>query len=269
MLDARVLVLLAALAGGPPPGGWPPAPHEATVISVYDGDTVTLSTGDKVRLRWVNTPELKPEEPWAREARALSERLVMGQLVTLDPAQTERDAYGRIVAGITTREGSLSMALLEAGLGHLFIIPPDDTDLRPLIEAQERARKERRGIWSNELFQGPLHITSLHADAPGPDAENVNGEYLRICNISAGPIDLKGYKLRTRAGQEVALPSVTLPAGHTAKVMSGTGVDQTLPSLAIEVHLGSSVPIWGDEGDMATLLGPDGREIDRKISTGG
>ncbi|HMV66495.1 MAG TPA: thermonuclease family protein [Myxococcota bacterium] len=267
-MSARAIVLLA-LAAGPPPGGWPPPPHEATVVSVYDGDTVTLSTGDKVRLRWVNTPELKPEEPWAREARALTEHMVMGQLVELDVAPSQRDSYGRVVAGVRTRDGSLSTALLEAGLGHLFVIPPDDTDLKPLIEAQERARKAKLGIWSNELFQGPLHITSLHADAPGPDAENVNGEYLRICNISPEPVDLGGFRLRTRAGLEVKLPGVTVPAGYTAKVMSGQGVDQVAIDQPIEVHLGSAVPIWGDEGDMATLIAPDGREIDRKISTGG
>lgn len=268
MITPSLIVLLQA-GVGEPPGGWPPPPAEATVTSVYDGDTVTLSTGDKVRLRWVNTPELKPEEPWAREARALTERMMLGTQVKLDPAPSGRDSYGRIVAGLSNGEGSLSMALLEAGLGHVFVIPPDPTDITPLLEAQERARKERRGIWSTDMFQGPLHITSLHADAPGVDAENVNGEYLRLCNVSPGPVNLSGFKLQTRSGLVVSMPSVTVPAGHTAKVMSGTGVDQVQPSMPIEVHLGSTTPIWGDEGDIATLIGPDGREIDRKISTGG
>src|SRR5262245_28128353 len=106
------IVATVAAAGGPPPGGWPVPPPEAQVTSVYDGDTFTLSTGDKVRLKWVNAPEMKPEEPFAKEARAFTERFVTGHTLTLVVARgNARDGYGRIVAGIRTSEGDLSEAL--------------------------------------------------------------------------------------------------------------------------------------------------------------
>ena len=42
----------------------------ATVISsVYDGDTVTLSTGEKIRLLQIDTPELASSECYGNEAR--------------------------------------------------------------------------------------------------------------------------------------------------------------------------------------------------------
>ena len=47
-------------------------PSHGRIISVYDGDTYTLSDGSKIRLRGVNTPELRPKEEFGIEARILS-----------------------------------------------------------------------------------------------------------------------------------------------------------------------------------------------------
>ena len=44
-----------------------PPPKQAVVVAVYDGDTFTLDTGQKVRLRGVNTPELRPPEEYGLE----------------------------------------------------------------------------------------------------------------------------------------------------------------------------------------------------------
>ena len=60
----RIFFLLCLL-----PLGFAFAKPLPTVVDVYDGDTVTLSTGDKVRLRWVNAPELQPQEAYGLEAR--------------------------------------------------------------------------------------------------------------------------------------------------------------------------------------------------------
>lgn len=256
----------AAVAGYPPPGGWPPAPEHAQVVSVYDGDTVTLATGDKVRLRWVNTPEMKPEEPWAREAKALTDGFVNGKDVRLSVAPSGRDGYGRIVAGLETDQGSLSLALLEAGYGHLFIIPPDDTDMRALLAAEERARAAKRGLWAT--WTGELHITSLHHNGAGDDVADPNVEYARICNISGKTLDLGGFKLRNNAGEEAVFPSVLLLPGHTVRVHSGIGDTVSNPNLGIEIHLGRKLEFWNNEGDVGTLYAPDGREIDRKIAGG-
>ncbi len=153
MLTALPLVLGSAMAG-PPPGGWPPPPAEAKVASVYDGDTVTLDTGDKIRLRWVNTPELRPKEAFGIEAREAAAAFVLGKRVTLLlGSDNPRDSYGRVVAGLQAAEGNLSLHLVEKGLAHLFVIPPDDTDLRPFLTAQSEARAAKRGIWGHPYYR--------------------------------------------------------------------------------------------------------------------
>jgi endonuclease YncB( thermonuclease family) len=279
-LLASVAVLVALLAATAPPAlaggtttadpdvagpatGAPP-PATASVASVYDGDTMTLSTGDRVRLRWVNTPELKPAEEYGVEARDLTSGLVLQKQVTLMYGKTTRDGYGRLLAGVKVGETNLSIALLEAGLGHLFVIPPDDTDLTPFIAAQEKARAARRGIWASARFAGVLHITSFHANADGDDRENVNGEYLRVCNVSPEALDLTGFRIADISGHSWTFPTVIVPAGNTFKVLSGKGDNQTDPAKQLEIHLGSADPIWNNTEDRATLYDRFGRVVDSR-----
>ncbi|MGB0640822.1 MAG: thermonuclease family protein, partial [Myxococcota bacterium] len=78
-----------------------PAPTSGRVVSVYDGDTMTLESGDKIRLRWINTPELRPPEDYGIEAREAAKALIMGQVVQLELGPVKRDGYGRLIAAIT------------------------------------------------------------------------------------------------------------------------------------------------------------------------
>ncbi len=242
-----------------------PAPEKATVASVYDGDTLTLSTGDKVRLRWVNTPELRPAEAYGVEAREATKALCLNQEATLIYGETKRDGYGRLLAGVECQGQDLSVHLLDLGLGHVFLIPPDERDPKTLLEAQDRARTAKRGVWSTESYQGSFHFTSFHANAAGDDRTNVNGEYLRACNISNELVDLAGYKITNLSGRSFTLPSILVPAGHTVKIISGTGEHQASPDAQIEIYLGSPDPIWNNQRDRATLYDRHGRVMDSRI----
>jgi len=236
----------------------------AVVSDVYDGDTVTLSTGDKVRLRWVNAPELQPAEAYGIEAREAARSLVLNQSVDLVLGPSARDGYGRLIAGIRKGEQDLSLHLASLGLAHVFIIPPDDTDISPLLEAQAKARAARRGIWSHSSYQGTLHITSFHANAPGDDNANINGEYLRLCNISNGPLDVQGYRITDLHGNAWEFPSVIIPPGHTVKVHSGRGENQVDPAAQLTIHLGSRNPIWNNNHDRATIYDRFGKVVDSR-----
>lgn len=264
------LAPLLALADDPAPSsGMPTTPTAGVVKSVYDGDTFTLVSGDKIRLKWVNTPEMKPLEPFAQEAKELTQSFVSGQEVQLLwTGSNPRDSYGRIVAGVRTREGDLSEALLRAGLAHLFVIPPDATDLTRLVAAQEEARAARRGIWGSDTFQGTFHLTSFHANAPGDDTLNVNGEYMRICNVTAAPASLDGWRLVNHAGNTFRMPPVTIPAGQTARVMSGKGASGPDAVGQIDVYLGSDTPIWDNDEEKVELYDPTGALRDWRVHHG-
>jgi endonuclease YncB( thermonuclease family) len=259
------LLSFVAFAYDAPKG---PPPTSARVVKVYDGDTFTLETGDKIRLKWVNTPELRPKEPYGDQARDYAARLILDQTISLVlDGPNPRDSYGRVLAGVTTPTGKdLSLALLEEGLGHVFIIPPEHHDLSAHLAAQGEARKARRGIWSTTNYLGALHMTSFHANAAGDDNQNVNGEYLRLANITTETVDTAGYRLMDVSGNSWTFPSVKVPAGHTVLVKSGKGSSQDDPRFQLEIFLGSDTPIWNNDHDVATLLDPQGRTIDTRPS---
>jgi hypothetical protein len=177
-------------------------------------------------------------------------------------SENPRDAYGRVLAGIETEEGNLSTHLLEAGVGHVFIIPPDDTDLKPLLAAQAKAREANRGIWATERYRGTMHITSFHANAAGDDYQNVNGEYLRVCNVTQEPVNLDGYRMTDISGKSWPLPAIVIPAGHTVQVHSGQGEHQMSARKQLEIYLGSTTPIWNNKRDKAVLYDRFGRVVD-------
>jgi len=117
-------------------------PYSATLIKVYDGDTVNLLVypwpGDQkrisVRLDGIDTPELRPRKPagtdptiWeslkqceksaAISAKLKVERLLAtGEAITLQTIYPNRTKfYGRMVGRITVGGKDLSEALLAGG----------------------------------------------------------------------------------------------------------------------------------------------------------
>ena len=245
------MLLLASLALADDYG---PAPTSATVASVYDGDTFTLDTGDKVRVGGVNTPELRPAEAYGIEAREATEAFVEGKEVTLTYGSVQRDSYGRLIAWVEVDGEPLADHLIERGLGHLFQIPPVETgNAETMIAAQARAREANRGIWSTDNYASTLHMTSFHANAAGDDRENVNGEYLRVCNITTEPLNIDGYRITDASGSSWTFPDMVVPPGHTFKVHSGIGEDQKDPSSQLAIYLGSPTPVWNNKSDRATI----------------
>jgi micrococcal nuclease len=263
ILVLSTLYIGSAFSQAPSPDS--AAPSSGRVVEVYDGDTMTLESGDRVRLRWVNTPELRPKEDYGIEAREAASALIMGKEVKLVFGKVKRDGYGRLIAGIQLGDTDLSTHLLELGLAHLFIIPPDDADHTGRKAAQAKARAAGRGIWSTDRYSGILHITSFHANANGDDRSNVNGEYLRVCNVSDRVVDLDGFRIVELSGQAWLLPPLLVPPGHTFKIHSGVGENQGDAAHQLAVYLGSPSPIWNNTRDRATLYDRHGRVIDLRL----
>jgi len=65
------------------------------VIRIIDGDTFELSTGQKVRLICIDTPETG--EPGAQEATDFLTELILNKEVRLEKDISETDRYGRLL----------------------------------------------------------------------------------------------------------------------------------------------------------------------------
>jgi endonuclease YncB( thermonuclease family) len=96
-----------------------------TVKSVYDGDTFTTSSGEKIRLACIDTPEMrntakkKADKPAAIAARDYLISLIGTADLTIDRVNT--DFYGRTVARVYTPDGKeLSREMFNSGHAQLF-----------------------------------------------------------------------------------------------------------------------------------------------------
>ena len=118
-----------------------PPPKTGVIIAVYDGDTFTLSNGDKIRLVGVNTPELRPKEEFGLAARDAVADILINEEVYLTYGAVPRDSYGRLIASVRTEDTDIGEFLLREGLGHLFLIPPEGIDREKYLQAQKTLRR--------------------------------------------------------------------------------------------------------------------------------
>ncbi|MGI9213336.1 MAG: thermonuclease family protein [Methylococcaceae bacterium] len=136
------------------------APHPERfyrVKRVYDGDTVQLDNGDKVRLLGINTPEIgsprKSAEPGGDEARTWLQQRLNGQIIRLEPDVEQRDHYGRLLAYVYTDQGEhINLSLVQQGLAHVDIYPPNVRYAAALMEAERQAEKARLGLWKRPEY---------------------------------------------------------------------------------------------------------------------
>lgn len=245
------LLLSAALAA---------EPTDAVVVAASSGDRLTLDTGDRLVLRGVSAPA--PADPYGVEARSATRNLVIDQVVFLSHRPAGRADDGALIASVRVDGVDLAAHLLEQGYAWLDLRAPDTLDLSMLTTAQSAARAASRGVWSSERFAGDLHIAEFVANAPGDDRENVNGEILRLCNISARPVDLSDFTLRNLSGRIWTLPPVTVPVGHSVTIHAGKGINQTDASEPLLVYLSSEKPVWNNTEEQVTITDRSGTVVD-------
>lgn len=153
-----------------------------TVDYVYDGDTLRLADGRKVRVIGINTPELgrdgAADEPLAVDARQAVRALARkGSEVTLRFGTERRDRYGRLLAHVYLPDGtSLGATLLDRGLATTLVVPPNTWNHRCYAEVEARAREQGRGVWALERYR-PVDSRTL-GRAEG--YRLVQGEVLRV-----------------------------------------------------------------------------------------
>ena len=95
--------------------------EKVVITSCYDGDTCTSSTGEKIRLACIDTPELrgKRADPVpAKAARDYLRELVVGRKVTIRRITTDR--YRRTVAELLLNGSNVQQELVASGNASIY-----------------------------------------------------------------------------------------------------------------------------------------------------
>ncbi len=127
------------------------------VRKVYDGDTVLLMNGQKVRFLGINTPEVAHRNEKAQvggeEAKKWLQKKLKNTKVRLERDVEKKDKYGRLLAYVFTEDGiHLNLELVKKGLATANIYPPNLKYVDAFLAAQEKAENARRGLWAYRQY---------------------------------------------------------------------------------------------------------------------
>ena len=269
----------------------------AKVIAVDDGDTITARVAgqgvQKLRLNGIQTMELWNYKPNHRRgychalpARNRLEGLVKGsrRRVRLYAQKKNSRSVGegrsRFRRTVGVRSGGrwidAGAVLIREGLA-LWLPNGDEWAWNgPYSKFAQQAQRSRKNLWNPRACgAGPAQSTELAMkvkwDAANVDGKNINGEWVRITNLSSRKLSLRGWWLRDsylrgtlhgrKKGRGFQFPkSASIAPGRSITVHAGKG-----RSSRTKFHWGLGDPPFENAtqdriraGDGAYLFDPDG-----------
>ncbi|MEM9669673.1 MAG: thermonuclease family protein [Pseudomonadota bacterium] len=139
-----------------------PRGETGRVVRIIDGDAIILDTGLTVRLVGVEAPALQrrdqTSQPFAQEAKRLLEDMALGRLVRLYYPGLTRDRYDRALAYVFTADDLgpriwLNEEIVRQGGARVRVYPDTAAKAEYLFEAEQLARVERAGLWSEKAYK--------------------------------------------------------------------------------------------------------------------
>lgn len=133
---------------------------KVTIQRVVDGDTFELSTGEKVRIIGVNTPEsTTTTELYGKEASNYTKEKLTGKTVYLQKDVSDTDRYGRLlryawlevpneITKETIAKYMFNAHLLLEGYAQPYTLQPDSAYADIFVEFAREARENEKGLWS-------------------------------------------------------------------------------------------------------------------------
>jgi micrococcal nuclease len=233
----------------------------AHVVNVPDGDSLVVKVDgieEKVRLIGVNAPE--HDECFGEEsARGLRDLIENNDIVMVTDIEA-RDQYGRLLAYVYQDGVLINAEVAARGLALARGYEPNTTQQGRIDDAADMAQQTQSGMWAptacGSAFARSVAITEIEANPPGPDEDNLNGEWVVMTNTGDVPIDLTGWTLRDASSvhRYSFLNGTILDEGQDLRIFTGcgSGDDETQ-------YWCADGPVWGNSGDSAFLLDTDGR----------
>ena len=124
---------------------------DGKVVSVADGDTITVLTDQKrqikVRLYGIDCPESR--QAFGNRARQFTSKEVFGKHVSVEVMDVDR--YGRTVGIVTTADGTtLNRKLLRAGMAWLYTAYCKAPLCQKWKQLERQAQQAKVGLWADK-----------------------------------------------------------------------------------------------------------------------
>ena len=137
----------------------------ATVKTVYDGDTVVLQDGRKIRLLGINTPEVQHRDKLADAGGEDAKKWLIAKLkntrVRVETDVEKTDSYGRTLGYLLTENKEhINVLLVAAGLAQVSIFPPNLKYVQDFVTASQQAEANKLGIWQRPEY-APIPVEQL------------------------------------------------------------------------------------------------------------
>ena len=152
-MSKRIIAIISLLIGSSIGLVTYPASAAVTITKVYDGDTIALSTGERVRLLQIDTPELSPAECYGEEARSALVGLLNspGQLTLKTDAKLDKvDRYGRLLRYVFIGKTNINLKLVEIGAAAPYFYRGDKGEFaNQILKAAQKAKARSLGLWKS------------------------------------------------------------------------------------------------------------------------
>jgi micrococcal nuclease len=127
------------------------------VIKVFDGDTIRIKDGRRIRLLGINAPEIKHEEgktkyqkaePYGDHSKKYLKTRLFRKKVLLELDHEHLDHYNRTLSYVFLSDGTfINEKMLEQGLAYCLPKSPNKRHEKRLLKAQQKAMDSKRGLW--------------------------------------------------------------------------------------------------------------------------
>lgn len=204
-----------------------------TLEKCVDGDTASFNIdGKKVKIRFlaIDTPEsvhpYKEVEEYGKDASEYTCSLLTNAHtieIEYENNLTKEDKYGRKLAWIWVDEQLIQKKLLEIGYAEVKYVYAKYTYLDELYSAQEKAKKEKRGLWydySRPTYENKMYTVTFKVANKDTKVDVKEG---KLVDLIDNPTK-KGYVFGgwTYGGQPYDLSNgitrnITLKASFTKK----------------------------------------------------
>ncbi|WP_232699639.1 thermonuclease family protein [Brevibacillus daliensis] len=169
---------------------------KASITRVVDGDTFEISTGEKVRLIGVDTPEtVKPNHPveaYGKEASDYTKKMLTSKQVTLQFDVEPYDKYGRLLAYVYLEDGTFyNEHVIKEGYARIMTVPPNVAQADLFLKGEQEARKGNIGLWGAETKKptnsnNKPESNGASEQAKGKIKGNINSKGKKIYHMPGG-----------------------------------------------------------------------------------